>query len=627
MRSSLRSLGLSALGAGALGALSGALSAAEVLARGRLYITDPWPLLGLGAVYGALVAAPGLLALALAGEARRSTPGAVGVVGAAGLIGLLELALLVMEDPPPFQEAPWYVGSPVAGLLGALVLLGLTLGLARLGRLGAYIAGSALLSAQLSATPPAPPPPPPPGSGPNLLLVTLDTTRADHLSAYGGRAKTPNLERLAARGLRFDAAFAPIAVTGPSHTSILSGQGTWSHGVLLNGVPAPETPLLAERAQLAGYETAAFVSAYVLDRRIGLERGFGIYDDDFSERRGSSALLAARLRAALLRHAAPDEVLERRGDRTVDLAEDWLAQAPADRPWLLWVHLFDAHGPYAPPPPYDTMYYTGDPRDPANTSMQAVHDVAPYLEESLAGITDVEQVIAWYDGELSFADAQLGRLLDAVEARGEQTVVAVLGDHGESLGEHGVWFDHGDDVYDPSLHVPLVLSAPGVLPEGEVREELVELVDVLPTLAALLSLDGFGELDGRALLRPADGGVARSMVFDREANLAGRAAGELQRPTWRMVGLRSAESLYVRREAEGYPDALYMAEEGTGYRKMSEVDVMSEFVGEPGWGLVLGALREMADGLLEAGQGGVERSGVELSEEERARLEALGYLE
>ncbi len=545
-----------------------------------------------------------------------SVPGAVLGRGAReaiayALLGLvsLELALAIATDPPPFQEAAWYVANPLALVLGLGALVGLGLLVRRVGplwalslvALGLPFGRARLLDPVQVAHPP---------SGPSVLLVTLDTTRADHIGAYGHTgAQTPNLDALAQRGLRFDQAYAQIAVTGPSHATILTGTGSWTHDTLLNGVPLPtDQPVLAEQLRAHGYVTGAFVSAYVLDGDKGFRRGFEVYDDDFSSLR-SEGLLGSRLKAAAVRRFWPDQILERRGDLTVDAALDWLEGQ--DQRFFLWVHLFDPHGPYEPPAPYDELY-RGDPRDPAHTSMSAVdpEEVAPYLRQSLSGITDVDWVLAQYDGEIAFADAQLGRLVEGIP---RDTLVVVAGDHGEAFGEHGVWFDHGDDLYDASTRVPLILAGPGVDPG--VRQDLAELTDLAPTIYGLLGLAAPEGMDGRDLLLGGRG-TARGLAYDRPANLQARAADPDLRPSFRVVSLRSADSRYVHREAPGFEDTLFLSDAGQGYRPHSEIDVAPHHD--------LAPLRAQARGLL---SGDAQRSMVELSEDERLRLEALGYME
>jgi len=300
-------------------------------------------------------------------------------------------------------------------------------------------------------------PEPGPARGWNLLLITLDTVRADHLGAYGSsQAETPHLDALAARGLRFEQAWSAVPLTLPSHASILSGLLPPHHGLHQNGAGSlPEAvPTLASTLAAAGYRTGAFVGAFVLDRRFGLARGFDIYDDEIDRAEGPAGLEA-----------------ERPGHVVVDRALAWLGAARAggegagDRPFFAWVHLYDAHAPYEPPEPFASR-----------------HRDRPY------------------DGEIAAVDAEVGRLLAALAERGltERTLVAVVADHGEALGEHGE-LTHGLLLYEPSLRVPFLLAAPGLLPAGAVVATPVTLVDLAPTLVSLLGTSLPGATDGHDL--------------------------------------------------------------------------------------------------------------------------------
>jgi choline-sulfatase len=254
----------------------------------------------------------------------------------------------------------------------------------------------------------------------NVVLLTLDTFRADRLSAA-----TPNLNRLAASGVRFENASSPVPLTLPAHASILSGLLPLHHNLRNNGAgtfPA-DHPTLATVLGEAGYRTGAFVSTFVLDHRFGLNRGFSVYDDEV--RRDPNDV--------------PSVEAERLGSETIDRALSWLGQRDA-RPSFLWVHLYDAHAPYAPPAPFPQTY----------------------------------------DGEIAFVDAQVGRLLAAIDL--STTVVAVVGDHGEALGEHGE-MTHGLLLYEPTIHVPMLISAPAL--KGRNVRGPVSSVDLAPTLAAL----------------------------------------------------------------------------------------------------------------------------------------------
>jgi hypothetical protein len=253
--------------------------------------------------------------------------------------------------------------------------------------------------------------------------------------------------------------------------------------------------------------------------------------------------------------------------------------------------------------------------------MEKVQNVAPYLVDSLEGITDVDYVVAQYDGEIAFADAQLGRLLEGVESRGESTLILVNADHGEALGEQGVWFNHGDDLFDASTHIPAAMRFDGVIPPGTQVQGLVEVSDFAPTLYSLLGVQAPDEVEGVDLSVDWQGRTqARGLAFDREANLAARASDPTHRPTLRLAGLRSANSLFIRRESSKFSDALYRSEsEGScALCPVSDHSQAQEFPME------VQALAQQADALL---NGDAERSAAELTPEERAMLEARGYME
>ena len=284
---------------------------------------------------------------------------------------------------------------------------------------------------------------------PNLLLLTLDTTRADRLGCYGyAAAQTPALDAIAARGVRVEQAYCAVPLTLPSHVSLLTGTYPPANGIRVNGggMLSAELPTLAEEFQIRGYRTGAFVAAWVLSATFGLDRGFDHYDDDVGGHDGSTEIGS-----------------ERPADAVCDAALDWLDRQP-DVPFFAWVHFFDPHTPYAPPPGYRQA--SADP----------------------------------YDGEITFMDAQLGRLtawLDERQLR-EKTLIVVAGDHGESFDEHGET-EHGMLIYDTTLHVPLIFSFPARLPAGTVLSTGGRLTDVFPTVADLLGWKAPPGTDGISL--------------------------------------------------------------------------------------------------------------------------------
>ena len=282
----------------------------------------------------------------------------------------------------------------------------------------------------------------------NLLLVTIDTMRADRL----GLGFTPTLDRLAAHGLRFTQARTVVPLTLPAHVSIMTGQLPVAHGIRLNGGAKPNGVTLASRLKTAGYQTRAVVGAFVLDRRFGLDAGFDEYDDRIARDPEATDRLQA----------------ERPAGQVVDRAVAFLANTAVDRPWFLWVHLYDPHAPYDPP---------------ADARTRAGGDA--------------------YNGEIAYVDAELARLLSAVEARpdGKRTATLVLGDHGESLGEHGEP-THGMLLFEPALRIPMIVSTPGVAPAE--RRDLASVIDVLPTALAITTQPA-PETPGRNLLAPPSG--------------------------------------------------------------------------------------------------------------------------
>ena len=290
-------------------------------------------------------------------------------------------------------------------------------------------------------------------AGANLLFITLDTTRADHIGCYGyAAARTPTIDGLANRGVRFDHAVAGVPITLPSHCTMMTGLEAPNHGVRVNGKFGLEVRFttLAEVLRDRGYATAAFVASYVLDSRFGLAQGFDHYDDNVNpaevDMGGRSSL--------------------RRADDVTNHAINWLTEhdsADFEQPFFMWVHYFDAHQPYDPPPEYARKF--------ANRL---------------------------YDGEIAFTDAQLKRLIDLLEAKGlrENTLIVLTADHGEGLGEHHE-AGHSRLIYDTTMHIPLIFSCPRLF-DGPYRVDDVTVgtIDLMPTVLSLLGVATDVAMDG-----------------------------------------------------------------------------------------------------------------------------------
>ncbi|MBN2207588.1 MAG: tetratricopeptide repeat protein, partial [Candidatus Aminicenantes bacterium] len=292
---------------------------------------------------------------------------------------------------------------------------------------------------------------PDPSAGPNVLLVTLDTTRADRLGCYGyAAARTPALDGLARDGVRFARAYCPVPLTLPSHATILTGLYPVGHGVRNNGRALPaDVPTLAAILKENGYETAAFVSAFSVDSRFGLDRGFDVYDD----------MLPSEL-------PVKSQNAERRAEATFNRFSRWLDKRSGGR-FFSWVHFYDPHLPYNPPEPY---------------------------RQEFSG--------RLYDGEVAYMDHYVGAVLDRLRAKGllETTLVVVAGDHGEGFGDK-VEVGHGLFLYEETMLVPLILHHPGIFLRPRVVEGAVQLTDVAPTVLGILGLGAdAAAMHGRSLI-------------------------------------------------------------------------------------------------------------------------------
>jgi len=292
---------------------------------------------------------------------------------------------------------------------------------------------------------------------PNVILVTLDTTRADHLGCYGYRgAKTPVLDRLAGQGALFEQAATASPLTLPAHCTILTGMYPIYHGVRVNGNTAlnEEQTTLAEVLSDQGYRTAAFIGAFVVDGRWGLKQGLEHYDDQFDLKKYKHIDLAS---------------VQRPGNEVMDAALGWL-EGRKDGPFFAWIHLYDPHMPYEPPEPYRSEYGG----------------------RGLAGL---------YDGEIAFMDEQVGRCVTWLEKNklDKSTVIVLVGDHGEGLGSHGEG-THGYFVYDYAVHVPLIVVAPLPGLAGKRVSTQVSTADIFPSIIDLTGAGPVVKTHGRSLV-------------------------------------------------------------------------------------------------------------------------------
>ncbi len=342
----------------------------------------------------------------------------------------------------------------------------------------------------------------------SVLLITIDTLRADHVGAYGySQARTPQLDNLAKRGVLFREVVTPHRLTGPSHASILTGLLPEKHGVLKNMVRISEHfPTIADLLGSKGYVTASFVSSWTtLDSACGLPSHFHIYDDDIGE---ISWFPEVAYRITLLHYIKKAlraffrfnifyAGIYRSASRTTDSAISWL-ERNNKYPFFIWVHLFDPHLPYRPPKEYIAEAFRNY-KGPVSGNWYFLS--ASEQAKMVTSPENMKQMIALYDAEISYADHQVGRLVDAAErmAPGGRLLTIVTADHGESMGEHRLYW--GRDLYDPTLLVPLVM----VPPDDELKPPLVikdqvRIIDIAPTMLELLDLEPLKMMDGRSLV-------------------------------------------------------------------------------------------------------------------------------
>ena len=408
-----------------------------------------------------------------------------------------------------------------------------------------------------------------PAARSNLVIITIDTTRADHLSAYGySKPTTPQIERFADEAVLFESAYSHVPITLPSHTSIMTGTFPTFHGVRDNNRFVVDTELvtLAEMLRDQGYSTAAFVSAFVLDSRFGLDQGFDVYDDNYGDEWSEEDLREARVYSQM--------VVERPADQTTARALDWLEERDGG-PFFLWIHYYDPHQRYDPPHPWRQLYEG-----------------------------------ALYDGEIAFTDEQIGRVFTRLREQGlwDQTAIVFTADHGEGLGQHGE-ATHAILAHDATLHVPLVIKPPATATgiSASVVDQTVSHVDLLPTLAELLAFELPPVIHGTSLVPAMRGRERRPSASYFECNLPAFGFG------WQpLFGVRDTKWKYIHSSA---PE-LYASED--------RGEVFNRFDVEPQAAAEMEALLfRIVEGTTAADRGQREAS---IDDDVRAKLDALGYV-
>jgi arylsulfatase A-like enzyme len=338
----------------------------------------------------------------------------------------------------------------------------------------------------------------PDGKPPNVVLITIDTLRADHLGTYGYALPTsPAIDALAAKGVTFDRCMASAPETAPAAASILTGNYQGRHRVFRNLAKlADENVTLAERLHAAGYATAGFSGNMLLGAPYGFAQGF----DAFTS------------------FAVP-KALHSSDDRGAALAVEWLESRPPE-PWFLWIHFMDPHGPYTSAPAsmsadfdYAPGTFGADEPVPVGTSNFGLGIIPRY--QRIGGLDRLSQYVRRYDGEIRFTDMQVGKVVDALHRldHGDDTLIVLTADHGESLTEHREYLQHGWYLYDTTLHVPLVFSWQGSTRNGARIPQQMSSVDIVPTILELAGADTRGlEIDGESLAAAVAGEVPAEEV-------------------------------------------------------------------------------------------------------------------
>ncbi len=425
---------------------------------------------------------------------------------------------------------------------------------------------------------------------PNLLLVSLDTTSADHLSDYGyARPTARTLEALAREGVRFEAAYAPSSTTGPTHASLFTSVHPITHGVRKNGhVLGSDFQTLAALLTTAGYEAGAVVSSYVLNRKFGYGRGFDVYDDDLSQAETPSGI-------TLWEGLEVEGRFYGRADDTTRRALDFLdgREDPA-RPFFLFVHYFDPHDPYIPPSDFTPPF-------------------SPGAKEALK----LNRLIFLYDTLIAYTDQEVGRLLEGLRERGleEDTVVMVVADHGEGLMQHG-HMAHGVHIYEEAVRVPFIVRWPGRLAAGKVVGGPVALLDVAPTFLGLARIEGGEAFAGRDL---------SAVLRGEETEPDGRPIFLFRRT---YEGGEVAPGVYARGQKFGVRDGRWKLIEGKEEGTLELFDLQSD--PQEMRNVAADHPERVAElrarvAAFRAEHERVATPEAPLSPEDRARLEALGY--
>ncbi len=438
-------------------------------------------------------------------------------------------------------------------------------------------------------------------AGVNILLVTVDTLRADHLSAYGyPRVTSPNIDELATRGVVFDVAFTYWPKTRGSFAALFTGLYASQHGLSVRERDLPDfNQTLAETLRDAGYRTAAALDNGNLDAALGFAQGFDIYEQTW--------------------HVKDSDELSRT-ETITRFGENFLASSDDERPFFLWLHYVNPHTPYEPTDEALARFRDDGviPRGPELARVTGYHGGVNKKHVAVDGENYWGDYVDRYDAEILVSDEHVGRVLKALDEseHAATTLVVFTSDHGESLGEHDYYFDHGFDLFNPSLRIPLILSFPGMLPAGERVSGAVSSLDVFPTILDLAQVSYPSGLEGNSVLPLVRGTTNRlheQMFFQNDRHQMAISNGRLKLVHYP----EDRFELYDMYRDPTEDDDRYP---GSEFRMTPFRAELSSFHTQTvAWQQATTARRE------EQGAAAVDDS--ELSEETRRMLEALGYLD
>jgi arylsulfatase A-like enzyme len=371
---------------------------------------------------------------------------------------------------------------------------------------------------------------------PNVVLISIDTLRADRLGSYGYRLPTsPHIDELAEQGVRFRDATVPWPRTWPAMASMLTGTYPATNGVAFR----PRRPLpgnnetLAEALAGAGYATAAVVANVNLGRGFGFNQGFEHFVESWAEKArgqtGSAEIepVAGRVKAFTNATIVTDEALS------------LIETLSARQPFFLWLHYMDPHGPYLPPAEYAGLWAGEYARN--EVPLGRIPQYQRQVRDGVT-ITDLGHYEAQYDREIRYTDDEIRRILDDLQVRGlsDETLIVLTADHGESLGEHRDYLSHGTSPYQPGARVPWIMVLPGRLPDGRVIDSAVGLIDLKPTVLELVGLSPSPATQGRSLVSTIDADVPPPEFIFVESGWASPSQLAVRRGRWKLVWLRAA---------------------------------------------------------------------------------------